>query len=419
MKNTLLNVPLIVFPAIFLIFTSLAYSSPIVKSPNDDRTYKSIQLPNQLEVIVISDPETDIAAAALSVGVGFFQDPKDRPGLAHFLEHMLFLGNKKYPVPGEFDQFVSKHGGSSNATTGNEETTYYFSIQDGYLQQALDRFSQFFISPTFDPKFIDKEINAVQSEYQKSIKHDSRRVFRVIRTTANQNHPFGKFGMGNSETLRGTTNDVEDLYQSLKEFYFKYYSGNIMKLVVLGKESIPVLETWVREMFSEVANRNVFIPISKEPVIDAALPRMISVKPVKKINELRFMFPIDSLNEHYQYKPAQVLSSLLGDEGKGSLLSYLKLKAWVTSLMSMTNSDAQGYSFFEIRMGLTEEGVHHTDEIAEAFYQFLELIRDDQNRGRYYQELRQMAEIQFRFQEKVDPFRYVTRLAHKDRKSVV
>lgn len=71
--------------------------APIIQSVSDTRKYKIIQLENGLECIIISDPDTKKASASLSVGVGSLQDPVEVQGIAHYLEHMLFMGTKKYP----------------------------------------------------------------------------------------------------------------------------------------------------------------------------------------------------------------------------------------------------------------------------------------------------------------------------------
>ena len=101
----------------------------------------------------------------MDVQSGFVQDTL--PGMAHFCEHMLFLGTEKYPEEGEYAQFLSSNGGVHNAYTEAENTNYYFSVNSGKLEEALDRFAQFYISPLFTETAVDREISAVNSEYEK------------------------------------------------------------------------------------------------------------------------------------------------------------------------------------------------------------------------------------------------------------
>ncbi|UYV75846.1 IDE, partial [Cordylochernes scorpioides] len=61
----------------------------------NERSYRGLELANGLKVILISDPTTDKSAAAMDVNVGYMCDPEEIPGLAHFCEHMLFLGTEK------------------------------------------------------------------------------------------------------------------------------------------------------------------------------------------------------------------------------------------------------------------------------------------------------------------------------------
>jgi hypothetical protein len=93
------------------------HKQAVISSPYDDRTYEYVQFDNGLQALLVSDPEAEIGAAALDVRVGSFYDPAEYAGLAHFLEHMLFLGTAKYPEQGEFSAYLSSHGGSSNAYT--------------------------------------------------------------------------------------------------------------------------------------------------------------------------------------------------------------------------------------------------------------------------------------------------------------
>ncbi|MDG1231671.1 MAG: insulinase family protein [Pseudomonadales bacterium] len=101
----------------------------IEKSPNDTRDYRYLELVNGLKVVLISDRKADKAAASLTAFRGSFHDPSERLGLAHFLEHMLFIGTEKYPEADGYFSFVQAHGGSSNAYTASDHTNYFFDIQ--------------------------------------------------------------------------------------------------------------------------------------------------------------------------------------------------------------------------------------------------------------------------------------------------
>lgn len=208
----------------------------VEKSPNDERDYRLLTLANELDVLLIHDPTTDKSAAALDCNVGHLSDPEVAPGLAHFCEHMLFLGTEKYPVENEYSKFLSAHGGHSNAFTGTDNTNYYFEVDAGSLEGALDRFAQFFIAPLFAPSCTDREMNAVDSENKKNLQQDSWRLYQLEKNLSSPTHPFCKFGTGNLETLRDWPLQKElDIRQILLDFHAKYYSANVMKLVVVGK----------------------------------------------------------------------------------------------------------------------------------------------------------------------------------------
>src|SRR4051794_6407092 len=84
---------------------------PLKKPEKDDRVYEMVTLENKLQVLLISDPSTDKASAALDVHVGSLSDPKQVAGLAHFCEHLLFMGTETYPEENNYSKFLSFHGG--------------------------------------------------------------------------------------------------------------------------------------------------------------------------------------------------------------------------------------------------------------------------------------------------------------------
>ena len=106
----------------------LADDESFIKPQLDKRSYRAIELPNHLQILLVSDPKTDIEAASVHIKAGHFDDPADRPGLAHFHEHMVFLGTEKYPEENDFETFLGRNGGSSNAYTDMEDTNFYFNV---------------------------------------------------------------------------------------------------------------------------------------------------------------------------------------------------------------------------------------------------------------------------------------------------
>lgn len=174
----------------------------ISKPQNDTREYKSIKLDNKLSVLLISDGSAEKAAAALDCHVGSLSDPSDLQGLAHFCEHLLFMGTVTYPDENEYTKFLSSHGGSSNAFTTGDRTNYYFDVQADHFEPALDRFSKFFIEPLFLESCIDRELNAVDSEHKKNLQNDTWSAYQLLKDSANPEHPFSNFGTGNLHTLK-------------------------------------------------------------------------------------------------------------------------------------------------------------------------------------------------------------------------
>jgi len=133
-------------------------------------------------------------------------------------------------------QYLANHSGSSNAYTSSLSTNYYFEISHKNLYGGLDRFSQFFIAPLFDPNGLDRELNAVDSEHKKNIQQDVYRDYQLSKVLSNQKHPWSKFSTGNLETLRDhPKSEGVDVRDRFMKFHERYYSGNLMKLTVLGR----------------------------------------------------------------------------------------------------------------------------------------------------------------------------------------
>lgn len=382
----------------------------VVLPETDPREARYLRLDNDLQVVLISDPGTDKAAASLDINVGSRQDPKDRQGLAHFLEHMLFLGTEKYPDAGEYQTFVASHGGSHNAYTSFEHTNYFFDIGAEHLEEALDRFSQFFVAPLFNAEFVGREVNAVNSEYRARIQNDYRRTLDVFKELANQEHPFTKFTVGNLATLLGGRGE-EALRQDLLDFYEKYYSANRMALVVIGRESLDDLQAMVSERFSAIENNKVKLKPVDEVLVEK-LPLRFEIKPHKELRELSISFPVPDVRQQYHKKPFHYLGHLLGHEGEGSLLYVLKKNGWAEGLRAGTSLEYDGGALFSIDVQLTPAGLAAVDYVTDAVFEAIALVQEQGVEAWRFDELKDIARLQFNYRTRPSEIHEVSQLSN-------
>ena len=387
-----------------------AHGVEIERSPADTREYRALALPNGLEALVVSDPDADKAAAALSVDVGSANDPDERPGLAHFLEHMLFLGTEKYPDPGEYGRFITEHGGSSNATTSFARTNYFFDVDADHLEGALDRFAEFFVSPKFDRRYVERERQVVHSEHVSRRRTDRLRSFAAWRQTLDPDHPLSRFLVGNAETLADRPDS--DIRDELIAFYESNYSSHLMKLVVVGRETLDELEGLVRERFAAVPRRDVVRPrIIAALYPEGLLPARLDIEPVREMRTISLTFAIPPLRPHYRAHPLALGSHLLGHEGRGSLLSALKARGWAEGLSAGPGMGHRDFATFRVTIQATEEGLAHRDEVVASVFAYLDLVREAGIKPRYHDELARMAQIGFRFMDEPEPRSHAVSLA--------
>ena len=396
---------LIVFLAFFL---ASCTQNKILKHPLDKSQSKTLVLENGLKVYLLSDPNFNVSAASVSVEVGSLDNPDKRQGLAHFLEHMLFLGTEKYPDVDEYSSYLKTYGGYSNAYTASDHTNYQFQVLPDGFEGALDRFSQFFISPLFTDEYTSREVNAVNSEHQKNMLNDNWRQFRIASLFAKEGHPERKFGTGNLETLGDITRE------ELIQFYKQHYSANRMGVALLSTHSIEKLEGWCKQYFSQVKNfkldRNKYDPKFLE---QKETFRLIKIDPVKDVRNLNLLFSLPGTRDLYKTKPGRQFGFVLGYEGKGSLLSYLKQKGWALSLSAGAGSETKDYGNASVRIGLTEEGQQNYKKVIKATMDYVALMRKEGQQKHVFDELKSMAALDEIYASKGEGMWRATQLANE------
>lgn len=375
----------------------------IIKSPNDDRQYSALLLPNGLQVVLVSDPTLENSAASIAVGVGSAHNPETQLGLAHYLEHMLFLGTEKYPEPDGFMKYTQANGGMTNAFTAYDKTNYLFQINSGKFDEALDRFSDYFKKPTFDPHFSDKERNAVNNEWSLQKAQDGWNLFALQGYTANPENPSAKFNIGNLDTLQDKPGSV--LQDEMKKFYDSYYSANIMKLTLVGKQSLPELKALAEKHFASIPNKNVTLPEVKVPgLTKAQMGKSIHYKPIKELKALYVDFPVKSNKQQWRLKPNEYVRNLITSEEQGTLGEQLRSKGLVKMITAYI--DAEGYGpdgFLRVQAELTDAGLQQQDEVLAAIFSYIDLIKRDGLNPNYYRELQAMRSKDFANAAKSEP----------------
>lgn len=380
---------------------------PRPQTPTDTAEYRRLTLPNGLRVILLSDPKLNKSSASLAVGVGSLSDPANRQGLAHFLEHMLFLGTKKYPDVSDYGNYLRSNGGYSNAYTAGDRTNYHFEIRHEALEGALDRFSQFFIAPLFTPEFTEREINAVNSENQKNLENDLWREYQLHNSLYRPGHPANHFSTGSRDTLRGTTQ------QELLAFYQAHYGAERMTLAITGKSSLDQLEQWARRFFADIANRS--LPALTYPA-DFLTPkpalRLARMEPIKDLRQLSLMFPLPALRDLWPSKPDQLLGFILGGEGPGSLLSQLKAEGLATGLSAGAGAETRDYGSFNLQVTLTPAGLERYPRVLALVFAAIRQLRDAPYPAYLFRERQAMARLDETFQDKGEGAPRATALAN-------
>ncbi|KAL5269357.1 hypothetical protein ACHWQZ_G002997 [Mnemiopsis leidyi] len=409
-------IPCLVLAILFVIATVTAVvllqvlnkeSHRIIKSEMDLREYRAVTLKsNGLRVALISDVNGTESACAAAVSVGSFAEPADLQGLAHFLEHMLFMGSIAYPDENFFEYLVQTQGnGYTNAYTSDEITDFYFSTRSRF-KFIMKVFAQFFSNPLLAPNAIRREVSAVNSEWQLDLNSDAWTSWDLMRELSNPKHPFHTFSTGSISTLNRT--DIQD---RLWEFYDRYYSANLITVAIIGNETLDTLQEWAEEIFTAIPNKEKTKPVFNQlpfpPGDKRYISRAIYYQPKSDKDSIKLVFPINIPD----YPNLSYLTYLLGYEGKGSLYQYLSTRGYITTLISSISTEAQNFVLVSVTCDLTETGLKKPKEIVKALFQFVKRVKDNGVNEQLWKENKQIDELKFKFKEKEDPANYASTIS--------
>ncbi|XP_059179179.1 nardilysin-like [Physella acuta] len=411
----------------------------IVKPPADSRGYRVVILPNGITAMLISENSSFItnskrlnptelmeidelysdgeAAAALCIGVGSFSDLPEIPGFAHFMEHMVFMGSKKFPKENYWDDYLAQNGGESNAWTDCERTCFFFVCHQNSFIKALDIFAQFFISPLFNKNSVDREILAVDNEFQMVSSRDNERMRSIMAyELVETGHPMAKFMAGNKKSLKDDPlkNNI-NVYEQLHSFYRRMYSAHYMTLVVHAMDDLDTIENYIIRIFSPIPNNEIPRPkFIKPPFQEKKLNKLVKVIPIEDVHKMEIIWALPPLMEHYRARVIEYLSLVIGHEGKGSILSYLQKRHLALEIAG--GNDMTGYthnstwSAFILTIKLTEHGFLNYEEVLEVIFQYINILKVTLP-AHVFEEQKHIQETKYIFKEQESIYNYVEELA--------
>ena len=350
---------------------------------------------------------------------------------------MVFMGNEKYPGENEFDEFLSKHGGDNNAYTEQEYTLYHFEIIQEHLREALDRMAMFFQNPTLSPNAVERELSAIESEFQLSKNNDSCRFQEVLCQTSKDKHPFSKFSFGNKYSLqeRPISQNINVL-QELRNFYEMYYYSSNMRVVVIGAYTLDELQHLVETSFKDMPdkprldsalnmkrdNPNTWDEICTSPLEEYGFPfckstslmKLYKIIPIKDTHSLTLTWQIPPQRNNWKTKPCDVIAHLLGHESKGSILSLLKSKHWATSCCAGVGGDgyedAPSHSLFSITITLSSDVIqqNYWIDIVRTILTYIGMMKyyckqDDGLPVWIYEELKTIGDLSYKYANEQSP----------------
>ena len=254
----------------------------------------------------------------------------------------------------------------------------------------------------------------MDSENKKNLQADTWRLHQLNKNLSNPGHPYNHFSTGNWTTLhdepleRGV--QIRDEFMN---FHAQHYSANRMKLVVLGREDLDTLEDWIEDIFSKVPNKD--LPRSRWDDVALYTKNELLIqtfaRPVMESRTLELSFLYRDEEEFYESHPSRYLSHLIGHEGPGSILSYIKAKGWANGLGAGGSSLCPGSGLFNISVKLTEDGLKHYHEIVKIIFQYIAMVRELPPQKWVVDEMIGMSKVEFTFKQKSPPSRTTSALA--------
>jgi len=220
-------------------------------------------LANGLRVSLCHVPRLKRCAAALRVAAGSHDVPLAWPGLAHFLEHLLFLGTERFPTGEGLMAYVQRQGGQVNASTRERTTDFFFELPEPTFADGLERLADMLTHPrlTLDDQLREREV--LHAEFVAWSQDAKAQQQVALLEGLAAGHPLRGFHAGNRDSLPV---EREAFQQALREFHQQFYQSGQMTLSLAGPQPLEALEA-LAQRFSEALTSGPLRPQDAPPAL--------------------------------------------------------------------------------------------------------------------------------------------------------
>ena len=227
------------------------------------------KLNNGLDVIVIENKRAPVIAQMIWYNFGSGVEDNGKSGLAHFMEHLMFKGTKKFPES-YYSNFISRIGGSENAFTSYDYTAYYQVFPKSELKKIMEMEADRMINLTLTKENVKIEKKVILEERFQRIESDpSSQLDESMKSILFPNHYYGR-------PIIGWRHEIEKLdYSDVIEFYKKYYVPNNATLILSGDIDLATAKVYAKRYFGRNKKGTKII---EERVLDPEFKTKVNVK---------------------------------------------------------------------------------------------------------------------------------------------
>ncbi|QJQ18750.1 pyrroloquinoline quinone biosynthesis protein PqqF [Pseudomonas sp. SK] len=314
---------------------------------------RHLSLANGLQLTLRHAPRLKRSAAALRVHAGSHDAPGKWPGLAHFLEHLFFLGPPRFPLEDGLMRYVQALGGQVNASTRERTTDFFFEVPPSALAGGLERLCQMLAEPDLGIERQRREREVIHAEFIAwSRNPQAQQQFALLQAVAPE-HPLGAFHAGNRYTLALHDSAFQ---QALQGFHQRFYQGGQVTLSLCGPQPLDELELLGRQHAAQFTAGARVPQALPPPLVAATLPRVFSHAQLPAGAE----------------QALELLISCLGDSRPGTWLAALRQRGWLRGFKAEALYAYAGQLLWHIDLQLTEDACREeVDALLQGWFGFL------------------------------------------------